>query len=109
MCREPTEHEKEVIRAIAEIPDEMYEMYKKTDFIRADMIEKCRAVAENLDNPSKCLERIKSTESSVTSNGPSVSPSLDVADQIRKLADLKKEGMLTDDEFTAQKRKLLRI
>lgn len=32
---------------------------------------------------------------------------IDVADQIKKLADLKIQGILTDEEFQAQKRKLL--
>jgi flagellar hook-basal body complex protein FliE len=34
-------------------------------------------------------------------------PHIDVADQIKKLADLKIQGILTDEEFQAQKRKLL--
>jgi Short C-terminal domain len=34
-------------------------------------------------------------------------PALDVADQIRKLAQLRDRGILTDDEFAAQKAKLL--
>jgi hypothetical protein len=32
---------------------------------------------------------------------------IDVADQLRKLADLHREGVLTDDEFEAQKSRLL--
>lgn len=35
------------------------------------------------------------------------SPYIDVADQIKKLVDLKTQGILTDEEFQAQKRKLL--
>jgi Short C-terminal domain len=34
-------------------------------------------------------------------------PALDVADQIRKLAELRDRGILTDDEFAAQKARLL--
>lgn len=34
-------------------------------------------------------------------------PAVDIADQIRKLADLKEQGFLTDEEFAAQKAKLL--
>jgi hypothetical protein len=30
-----------------------------------------------------------------------------IADELRKLADLRAEGVLTDDEFAAQKAKLL--
>lgn len=32
---------------------------------------------------------------------------IDIADQIKKLADLKEQGILTEEEFTAQKQKLL--
>lgn len=39
----------------------------------------------------------------------SQSSGADVADQIRKLADLKAEGLLTEEEFTVQKRKLLSL
>jgi len=38
---------------------------------------------------------------------PVQSNNLDVADQISKLAGLRDKGILTDEEFTAQKRKLL--
>jgi hypothetical protein len=38
---------------------------------------------------------------------PSAEPQLDLADQLRKLADLRDAGILTDEEFTAQKAKLL--
>jgi hypothetical protein len=34
-------------------------------------------------------------------------PALDLADQLRKLAELRDQGILTDDEFAAQKAKLL--
>jgi hypothetical protein len=40
---------------------------------------------------------------------PSETPVIDVADQIRKLADLRAEGLLTEEEFTAQKRRLLSL
>ncbi len=39
--------------------------------------------------------------------GPSVPPQPDLADQLRKLAGLRDDGILTDDEFEAQKAKLL--
>lgn len=38
---------------------------------------------------------------------PSAGPAVDVADQLRKLADLKEQGFLTEEEFAAQKAKLL--
>lgn len=47
----------------------------------------------------------------VPSAGPapeaSSGPAVDVADQLRKLADLKEQGFLTEEEFAAQKAKLL--
>jgi hypothetical protein len=38
---------------------------------------------------------------------PPAAPQPDLADQLRKLADLRDAGVLTDDEFAAQKAKLL--
>jgi hypothetical protein len=38
---------------------------------------------------------------------PAAEPQLDLADQLRKLADLRDAGILTEDEFAAQKAKLL--
>ncbi|MFT9056807.1 MAG: SHOCT domain-containing protein [Ethanoligenens sp.] len=36
-------------------------------------------------------------------------PALDPVDQIKKLADLRDQGILTDDEFSAKKKQLLKI
>ena len=38
---------------------------------------------------------------------PSAEPQPDLADQLRKLADLRNAGILTDEEFAAQKAKLV--
>lgn len=38
---------------------------------------------------------------------PVQSNNLDVADQISKLAELRDKGILTEEEFTTQKRKML--
>jgi hypothetical protein len=43
----------------------------------------------------------------VPSPAPAAEAGPDLADQLRKLADLRDAGVLTDDEFTAQKAKLL--
>jgi hypothetical protein len=40
---------------------------------------------------------------------PRAEPQLDLADQLRKLADLRDAGILTEEEFTAQKTKLLGV
>ena len=47
------------------------------------------------------LERVRKER-----NGGGVGP-VDVADQLKKLSDLKAQGILTEEEFIAQKRKLL--
>lgn len=44
---------------------------------------------------------------STGAHGMSDAPRTGVADEIRKLAELMREGILTDDEFQAQKRRLL--
>jgi hypothetical protein len=38
---------------------------------------------------------------------PPAAPQTDVVEQLQKLAELKQQGILTDEEFTAQKQKLL--
>lgn len=38
---------------------------------------------------------------------PQAAPQTDVVEQLQKLAELKQQGILTDEEFTAQKQKLL--
>ena len=42
-----------------------------------------------------------------TSSQDSQASSIDIADQIKKLAELKTQGILTEEEFVAQKKKLL--
>lgn len=42
-----------------------------------------------------------------TSGPPAASGAVDVADQLRKLADLRDQGILSEEEFTAQKARLL--
>ena len=41
------------------------------------------------------------------SPAPSAPPAVEVAEQLRKLAALRDEGILTDEEFAAQKARLL--
>lgn len=42
-------------------------------------------------------------------NFPRTSKVTSIADEIRKLADLKKEGILTEEEFNAKKKQLLNL
>jgi len=55
-----------------------------------------------LDHPAK---EVPATEPVVTEE-PSIST--DLLEQIKKLGELREKGFLTEEEFTAQKRRLLR-
>jgi hypothetical protein len=57
--------------------------------------EKAKTIIEN---------RIKAVIATVTTPDP---PQRSIADELRRLADLKEQGILTDDEFQTQKKKLL--
>ncbi len=67
--------------------------------------------------PKSDAERVKALLDDAVAaakGGPSASSvpmrppaAIDVADQLRKLADLRDQGILTEDEFAAQKAKLL--
>ena len=52
-------------------------------------------------------EKVHAAKSPGRAAEPAAGPSLDVADQLRKMADLRDQGILTDEEFAAQKAKLL--
>ena len=49
------------------------------------------------------------TPPQVPAQAPSPEAAVDVADQLRKLAELRDQGILTDEEFSAQKSKLLGV
>jgi len=53
-----------------------------------------------VNNPTSTYQSIQPSPASQT-------PNIDIADQIKKLADLKAQGFLTEEEFTTQKKKLL--
>jgi hypothetical protein len=76
------------------MPEEDYNMMKVVSPNVAHAVDMCRKVF--LENPLE-NKNIKDHKTPVN----------DVADQIRKLADLKNEGILTEEEFITQKRKLL--
>jgi len=44
---------------------------------------------------------------SMSSSPPAAPPALDVADQIRRLGELRDQGLLTDEEFVAKKKQIL--
>ena len=43
----------------------------------------------------------------VAEEAPSPVPTADLAEQLKKLAELREQGILTEDEFAAEKKKLL--
>jgi hypothetical protein len=49
------------------------------------------------------------TPPQVPAQAPAPEAAVDVADQLRKLAELRDQGILTDEEFAAQKSKLLGV
>lgn len=53
--------------------------------------------------------RITDVKEHASSPSEGQKTSLDLADQIKKLADLKNQGLLTEDEFNAKKKQLLGI
>ncbi|MCK5643725.1 MAG: PH domain-containing protein [Gammaproteobacteria bacterium] len=53
------------------------------------------------------VKHVKSSMDSPTTNTSMGNQPTDIADQLKKLADLKEQGILTEDEFTTQKAKLL--
>ena len=56
------------------------------------------------------VKNVKSHMSSPKEKIPTnESKNLDVADQLKKLADLKEQGILNEDEFSAQKKKILNM
>lgn len=62
-----------------------------------------KSMISNVNNPNI---NIQNSPTSQTHLAPQTS-NVDIADQIKKLADLKAQGFLTEEEFTAQKKKLL--
>jgi hypothetical protein len=43
----------------------------------------------------------------ITPSSPTAAPTVDIADQIRRLADLRDQGLLTNEEFDAKKKQIL--
>ena len=63
-------------------------------------------VVEKMIDATDFVKNVKHNMSHMDS--PIVTPNtVDIADQLKKLADLKEQGILTEDEFNAQKTKLL--
>jgi ethanolamine ammonia-lyase small subunit len=72
-----------------------------------DLVEIIRSGMQSSSNkksaPSKNQMSNESVGSTVSSN-----QSISIADEIRKLGNLKKEGLITEDEFKQMKQELLR-
>ena len=58
-------------------------------------------------NLKMMISKVNNQISINPSSQDSQASSIDIADQIKKLADLKTQGILTEEEFVAQKKKLL--
>jgi hypothetical protein len=71
--------------------------------VKMKWIDDKTAVAEFV---TEVKRRMKGGSPASTQTAPSL-PGPDLADQLRRLAELKNEGLLTEDEFQAQKQKLL--
>lgn len=78
------------------------------------MKKAAKPYGERFTKNLKALMSNSNDKTSTTSNSQvsqalqsSQAPQIDIADQIQKLADLKAQGILTEEEFTSQKRKLL--
>lgn len=59
------------------------------------------------NNVSRRQARRWSNEEQPAQEAPQVAPAVDVTSELQKLADLKDKGILTEEEFAAQKAKLL--
>ena len=72
-------------------------------------IKNLKTLTSNLNNPTLTTPSSHVSQSPQASDAPQIShaPQIDIADQLQKLANLKAQGILTEEEFTAQKKKLL--
>jgi hypothetical protein len=66
-----------------------------------------KSFISNVTNPNITNQNFPTSQAPPAPQPLSQTPNIDIADQIRKLADLKAQGFLTEEEFTAQKKKLL--
>jgi hypothetical protein len=84
-------------------------------------IKNLKTLISNLNNPTSTTSSSQVSQSPQASYAPQISqasyapqisqasqaPQIDIADQLQKLANLKAQGILTEEEFNAQKKKLL--
>jgi Short C-terminal domain/zinc-ribbon domain len=74
--------------------------------IRDSVIELEKALFDGIQKFSAQIRELAS--SARRPSPPSAPPSLDIPDQIRKLAKLKDDGIISSEEFEAKKTELLR-
>ena len=60
-------------------------------------------------NVKTMIYKANNQPSNISISQGSQASSIDIADQIKKLADLKTQGILTEEEFAVQKKKLLEL
>ncbi len=61
----------------------------------------------NASSSPAALEASPPPSAALSSNGPPLAAAVSVADELKKLAELKDAGLLTEEEFAGQKAKLL--
>jgi hypothetical protein len=75
----------------------------KGDKRDSDLLRPALQLAEKWNSRLTSMLR----DSKASADQQSTRPPISVADELRKLADLRRDGILTQDEFEAQKRRLL--
>ena len=69
--------------------------------------EKMRITRIQVGDVQKFVEYVRSKIEDTTERHAPPEPTLDIPDQIRKLAELKDQGILTEEEFESKKKELL--
>lgn len=97
----------EIVRKLADTPPEIIKALESENYIffikgksfkitAADFVRKCQKLAAS-DFQDLKIQETENIEAPINT----------VADEIRKLADLKADGLLTEEEFQAAKRKVI--
>jgi hypothetical protein len=89
--------------------DDIITMRKVSKPIAERFAKNLKTLVSNVNNPTITIQNSPTPQAPTSPQAPPTpqTPNIDIADQIRKLADLKAQGFLTEEEFTAQKKKLL--
>lgn len=86
--------------------DDIITMKKISKLVAERFAKNLKMRVSSANNPTIIVESSQAPPIHQNLSMPQA-PNIDIADQIKKLADLKAQGFLTEEEFTAQKKKLL--